>query len=175
LKDRGVPFRWYVVGLGADRIDHDISSRGLSGHVSTHQEIGVAMDPRDGWRFPDRKLVRMYQASDIYAFPSLLETFGMVQLEAMASGAAVVSTDAPGCRDVVFHEQNGLQARAGDVESFAHELGRLLADPVLRTALSQRGREFVQDYSWAKVAGQYLHVFDALVRGRQPAKMISER
>ena len=175
LRDRGVPFRWYIVGVGADRIDGDIAARGLSGQVSTHGEIGVAADPGDGWRFPDRKLVRMYQAADIYAFPSLLETFGMVQLEAMAAGAAVVSTDALGCRDVVFHEENGLQARAGDVESFGQQLGRLLGDAALRAALSRRGREFVQDYSWAAVAQRYVDLFDSLVEGRQPAKVVSEQ
>jgi glycosyltransferase involved in cell wall biosynthesis len=105
----------------------------------------------------------MYQAADIYAFPSLMETFGMVQLEAMAAGAAVVSTDAPGCRDVIKHEQNGLQAHAGDVDSFVVQLGRLLEDQALREDLSAKGKAWVQDYSWANVANQYEAVFTALI------------
>ena len=169
LKGQGFEFRWYVVGLGADRIDDDIRVRGLEDFVVTHEEVGVAHDPERDWRFPDKKLVRMYQAADIYAFPSLLETFGMVQLEAMAAGAVVVSTDAPGCRDVVLHEQNGLQARSGDAESFAGQLGRVLRDSALRNDLSLRAKEFVQAYSWANVAAQYVDVFTTLIEDRELA------
>ncbi len=173
LRAQGHMFRWYVVGLNADRIDDDIRSCGLADFVQTHDEVGVARDLDDDWRFPDKKLVTMYQAADIYAFPSLLETFGMVQLEAMAAGAAVVTTDAPGCRDVVIHEQNGLQARAGDAESFARELGRALADPGLREALMRRATEFVKDYSWANVAGQYEALFSELIEGRGAQQVVS--
>jgi glycosyltransferase involved in cell wall biosynthesis len=169
LRDRGLLFRWYVVGTGADRIDDEIRSRGLTDFVITHEEVGVAQSPGREWRFPDRSLVSMYQAADIYAFPSLMETFGMVQLEAMAAGAAVVSTDAPGCRDVVIHEQNGLQAHAGDVDSFTVQLGRLLEDPALREDLSAKGKAWVQDYSWSNVASQYEAVFTALVEDHRSA------
>jgi glycosyltransferase involved in cell wall biosynthesis len=163
LRDRGLLFRWYIVGKGTDRIDDEIRSRGLTDFVITHEEVGVAQTPGREWRFPDRSLVSMYQAADIYAFPSLMETFGMVQLEAMAAGAAVVSTDAPGCRDVIKHEQNGLQAHAGDVDSFVVQLGRLLEDQALREDLSAKGKAWVQDYSWANVANQYEAVFTALI------------
>ena len=169
LRDRGLLFRWYVVGTGADRIDDEIQSRGLTDFVITHEEVGVAKSPGHEWRFPDRSLVSMYQAADIYAFPSLMETFGMVQLEAMAAGAAVVSTDAPGCRDVVIHEQNGLQAHAGDIDSFTVQLGRLLEDPVLRKDISAKAKAWVQSYSWANVANQYEAVFAALIEDHRSA------
>ena len=108
----------------------------------------------------------MYQAADIYAFPSLLETFGLAQLEAMAAGATVVSTDAPGCRDVITHESNGLQAKAGDVDSFALQLSRLLGDPTLRAYISQNALRFADAYSWAKVGRQYEDVFEELILKR---------
>lgn len=170
LRDRGLLFRWYVVGTGADRIDEEIRSRGLTDFVITHEEVGVAESPGREWRFPDRSLVSMYQAADIYAFPSLMETFGMVQLEAMAAGAALVSTDAPGCRDVVIHEQNGLQAHAGDIDSFTVQLGRLLEDPALCEDLSIKGKAWVQNYSWSNVASQYEAVFTALIDDHRSAE-----
>ena len=170
LRDRGLLFRWYVVGTDADRIDEEIRSRGLTDFVITHEEVGVAESPGREWRFPDRSLVSMYQAADIFAFPSLMETFGMVQLEAMAAGAALVSTDAPGCRDVVIHEQNGLQAHAGDIDSFTVQLGRLLEDPALCEDLSKKGKAWVQNYSWSNVASQYEAVFTALIDDHRSAE-----
>ena len=88
---------------------------------------------------------------------------------ALAAGAAVVSTDAPGCRDVVIHEQNGLQAHAGDIDSFTVQLGRLLEDPVLRKDISAKAKAWVQSYSWANVANQYEAVFAALIEDHRSA------
>ena len=170
LRDEGFRFSWYVVGLGVGAISEEIRARGLQDCVFTHDEVGVDTSLGEEWRFPDVKLVNMYQASDIYAFPSLLETFGMVQIEAMAAGVAVVSTDAPGCCDVVKHEVNGLQTEAGDVDSFVDQLGRLLADPALRAYLSANGRRFVQAYSWPNVARQYEEVFEELIGRRQASE-----
>ena len=163
LRKAGYRFRWYVVGHGVDEIEEEIRARDLEDFVEAHGQVGVNSGPDSDGRFPDRKFVVMYQAADIYAFPSLLETFGMVQLEAMAAGPAVVSTDAPGCRDVVRHEENGLQAPAGDVEAFAFQLGRVLGDPHLRAKLSENARKAVEDYEWAKVAMQYEVLFRELI------------
>ena len=101
----------------------------------------------------------MYQAADIFAFPSLLETFGMVQLEAMAAGTAVISTDAPGCKDVINNEINGLQARAGDIDHFVYQLKRLLNDEYLREKLIKNALEFVEDYKWETIAKNYERLF----------------
>ena len=175
LRSQGFRFRWYVVGLGVDRLNGEIESRGLQDCLITLDQIGVDGSYRDEWRFPDKKLVAMYQAADIYAFPSLLESFGMVQIEAMAAGAAVVSTDAPGCREVVKHESNGLQAEAGNVDAFSNQLSRVLADPTLRAYFSANGRRFVQSYGWPNVAKQYEEVFEELIEARHAIEALSRR
>ena len=105
----------------------------------------------------------MYQAADIYAFPSMLETFGMVQLEAMAAGTTVVSTDAPGCKDVVTHMDNGLQAISGDKESFTNQVATLLENKQLRKSLSDRASNFVNDYGWPSIASKYESVFEKTI------------
>ena len=171
LRDAGFQFRWYVVGLGVNGIDAEITSRGLEDHVMTHGEVGVDALPGAEWRFPHRKLVMMYQAADIFAFPSLLENFAMVVLEAMAAGAVVVSTDAPGCRDVVAHEENGLQARAGNVDSFSEQMSRVLEDADLRRSLSESGREFAEAHSWERVATQYEALFRELAQDRRAGEV----
>ena len=107
LRADGHRFAWYVVGLGTDRLDPEIRSRDLQEYVTTHPQVGVGQQTDAEWRFPDHQLVRMYQAADVYAFPTLIENFPMVQLEAMAAGAAYVSTDAPGCRELVRHDETG--------------------------------------------------------------------
>jgi len=163
LRSRGLPFKWYVVGLGTDQINRELVSLNLNDHVETINEIGVTSESHPELKFPDQQLVNMYQAADIYAFPSMLETFGMVQLEAMAAGTAVVSTDAPGCKDVVTHMDNGLQAISGDKESFTNQVATLLENKQLRKSLSDRASNFVNDYGWPSIASKYESVFEKTI------------
>lgn len=166
LKDSGRRFHWHIVGLRTNELNDDLHQRGLDNCVTTHEEIGVQNTGASDWRFPDRSLVQMYQAADIYAFPTLLENFALVQLEAMSAGATFVGTDAPGCEELVSHGETGLQARAGDVESFASQLALVLDDPELRTRLANKALEFAKACSWENVALQYQQVFSELIRDR---------
>ncbi len=171
LRKRGFSFRWYVVGQGTNTLDQEIRSRRLGEYVVTVDQVDPGTNVDGQPQFPDKGLVMMYQAADIYAFPTLLENFAMVLLEAMAAGAAFVSTDAPGCGELVNHGENGLLARAGDVDDFALQLERVLNEPKLRTALAQNAREFVQAYSWKNVARQYEELFNEL---RSTPKEVSQ-
>lgn len=172
LKDSGRRFHWYIVGLRTNELDAEITERGLDDYVTTHGEIGLQSTQNSEWRFPDKLLVRRYQAADIYAFPTLLENFALVQLEAMAAGAAFVGTDAPGCRELITHGKTGLQARAGDVESFAAQLALVLDDSALRTKLASNALAFAESCSWKNVAAQYHSVFSELIN--QPASSAAQ-
>ena len=166
LREQRLQFHWYIVGRRVHNLDHEIRSRGLEDHIFTLDEVGVDLSNEADWGFPDRTMVAMYQAADVYAFPTLLENFALVLPEAMAGGAAVVTTDAPGCGDVITHERNGLQARAGDVDHFALQLERVLRDTVLRASLVCNAGEAVKAWSWSNVAKQYENLFRSLIDSR---------
>jgi glycosyltransferase involved in cell wall biosynthesis len=163
LKDSGYRFHWHIVGRRTDELNDELSERGLDDCVTTHGEIGPQDRGDSEWRFPDRTLVMMYQAANIYAFPTLLENFALVQLEAMAAGATFVGTDAPGCKELVTHGETGLQARAGDVDSFAAQLALVLDDPALRARLADNALVFAEACSWENVARHYEAVFSELI------------
>ena len=69
------------------------------------------------------------------------EPFGIVAIEAMMRGTAVVATDAGGLREIVRHQQTGLLIAPEDVEALATNLERLLRDPHLAEQMGQKGRE----------------------------------
>ena len=172
LRSKGFRFKWYVVGLGTNQINSELASLNLNEYVETVNEIGVTSASQPELKFPDRQLVYMYQAADIYAFPSMLETFGMVQLEAMAAGTTVVSTDAPGCKDVVTHMDNGLQAISGDKESFTNQVATLLENKQLRKTLSGRASNFVNNYGWPSIASKYESLFEKTIDNHSYSKTI---
>jgi glycosyltransferase involved in cell wall biosynthesis len=80
-------------------------------------------------------------ASTVVVGPSVLpESFGLVLLEAMASGRPVVASDHGGPRELVVHGETGLLVPPGDDEALAEALDGLLEDPALASRLGENGR-----------------------------------
>ena len=87
-----------------------------------------------------------YKASDIFCLPSttMAESFGIVNLEAMASGIPIVSTDLGGIPDIVKEGENGLLAKPGDYKSLVNSLLCLLRDNKLKKKLGNNGRSLLK-------------------------------
>jgi phosphatidylinositol alpha-mannosyltransferase len=106
-------------------------------------------------------LPRWYATGDIFVSPaSGNESFGIVLVEAMASGRAVVCSDIPGYRSVVNPElKNGVMVPPGDVEALTHALVALVNDPERRVLLGARGRQRALDFAWPRVTDQIEAVY----------------
>jgi phosphatidylinositol alpha-mannosyltransferase len=108
----------------------------------------------------DEEKIRYYQNCDIFCSPAIgRESQGVVLLEAMAAGKAVIATTLDGYRTVVRHEQDGLLVHPMDHTALAVGLCRLLSDEGLRRRLGEAGRRKAQDYSWRKVSRQILELY----------------
>lgn len=77
---------------------------------------------------------------DVVALPSYREGLPKCLIEAAACGCTLITTDVPGCREVVEHEVDGLRVPVRDAEALAHAIMRLQQDPVLRKQLGEAGR-----------------------------------
>ena len=115
---------------------------------------------------PKDDLPRWYRTGDIFVSPaSGNESFGIVLLEAMASGCPVVASDIPGYRSVVQPELNGLMFTPGSAESLADTLVRLVNDPERRQQLAARGRARALEFAWPRVTDQIEAVYrEAIAR-----------
>ena len=99
-------------------------------------------------RVSDMKLKKLYQSSDIFILTSHQESFGIVLIEAMASGLPVVASDIIGVRNVV--EDSGLLVKPTS-ENFASAIIKLIEDDGLRRNLIRKGKEKVKDYDWDEI------------------------
>ena len=115
---------------------------------------------------PSHELPRWYATGDVFVSPATgNESFGIVLLEAMASGCPVVASDIPGYRSVVQPDVNGVMFTPGSSESLADALVKLVNDPERRQLLSQRGRTRALEFAWPRVTDQIEAVYrEAIAR-----------
>ena len=104
----------------------------------------------------DDAVARWYRHADVFCLPSVQEAFGIVFLEAMASGLPVVATRAAAIPEVVPDGQAGLLVPPGDVDALAAALTTLLREPARRAAYGACGQAHVRQYDWGVVAERFL-------------------
>lgn len=108
----------------------------------------------------DADLAAEYRRADVFCAPSLgREGFGLVLLEAMASGCPAVASDIPGYAEAA--RGAALLVRPGDPAELAAALARAAEDGVLRARLAAAGRARAEALSWSRVAARVLHVYRA--------------
>lgn len=91
-------------------------------------------------------------ATDVFALPSRIDSFGIVYLEAWSYGVAVVGARAGGVPDVIDDGQDGLLVDYGDVDGLAGAIDGLLADVDRRRTMGARGRAKVEArYTWERI------------------------
>lgn len=101
---------------------------------------------------PSADLPRWYATGDIFCSPATgNESFGIVLIEAMAAGRAVVCSDIPGYRTVVTPNKDASVFPPGDVPSLARALSQLVEDPARRGRLAEEGRRRALEFSWPSV------------------------
>lgn len=109
-------------------------------------------------------LVRYYRSADIFCAPSTgQESFGIVLLEAMASGKPIVASDIPGYRSVVNNGVEGLLVPPKDERALAGALVRMLSDEEMRGRMATAGRYRAEQFSWDKVAQRVLSYYEQVL------------
>lgn len=112
------------------------------------------------------QLAALYQQTTLFCAPSTGgESFGIVLLEAMAAGAAVVAADNPGYRDVLDHRVQGLLVPARNAQALAVAILQLIEDQALRAAMAEAGTIKAQLYAWDRVAQRVFAFYRGILSG----------
>ncbi len=144
--------RFLVAGSGTheDELHRQAEELGLMEHGSFLGWIG------------DDVLHSLYRISDLTVVPSIYEPFGLVALEAMASGCPCIVADTGGLREVVPHEEAGLRFRARDPEALAEVAVRVLCDDELGRRLVAEAYDHLRRFDWGDVAERTAAVYSEL-------------
>lgn len=112
-----------------------------------------------------RTLSKLYSAADIYAMPSLYETFGQTLIEAMACGCVPVAFDNSGPAGIIDHLHNGYAAHYPSTEDLANGIHWILVDSDYSMLSEQAVRKVAGNYSERIIAKKYIDIYNK-VTGR---------
>jgi phosphatidylinositol alpha-mannosyltransferase len=164
LRKTGCNCRLLVVGGGpqAKEARRYLATRKLGGVEFLGR---VSDDERDA----------LFKTADVYCSPATgRESFGIVLLEAMAAGTAIVASDIHGYKGVVRRGREGLLVRPGKPKELAGALATLLSNDELRESMGRSGLERADEYSWERVTAKVEAYYGFVIRrlaaqGRLPS------
>ncbi|KAJ5666595.1 hypothetical protein N7462_011004 [Penicillium macrosclerotiorum] len=154
-----VPFKLLIVGGNRNPVVENRVKRlfdGLRNHVIfTGFLTGVS-------------LARAYASADLFLHCSITETFGLVVLEAMASGLPVIARDQGGPSDIIRHGQTGYLVPPQDLDRFTNLTRDVSHDSIRRSILAAAARQYADDTTWEKINRRAAwHMADALTHTDQ--------
>ncbi|HWE03301.1 MAG TPA: glycosyltransferase family 4 protein [Tepidisphaeraceae bacterium] len=141
-----------IAGEGSERIrlEQEIESLGLTSHV---QLLGFQTRMND-----------LFAACDIFVLPSLAEPFGLVLLEAMSHGRAVIATNAGGPLEIVADGETGLLVPSDNCERLASAILHLLADDMLSTTMGCNGSKRLHEmFTLTRMARETVSVYEQAI------------
>lgn len=151
LKHRGIRARFALVGEPDEENPASVSMQQLS----EWQKDGVVE-----WWGRREDMPNVLMQSHIVCLPSYREGLPKSLLEAASCGRPIVTTDVPGCREIVHDGDNGILVEPRNATALGDAMGRLIADGELRRRMGQRGRERVlQEFSQEIIVAKVLAIY----------------
>jgi glycosyltransferase involved in cell wall biosynthesis len=157
LHERGVNARFVLVGAPDPQNPSSIPESQLkkwqtNGHI-------------EWWGHRDN-MPMVFHQSNIVCLPSYYrEGVPKILIEAASCGRAIVTTDAPGCREIVGHGKNGLLVRPRDPLALADAINYLIENPGMRRRMGKVGRKIVEaEFSMESVIQKNLEIYKTLLK-----------
>ncbi|MFW6022059.1 MAG: glycosyltransferase family 4 protein [Halanaerobiaceae bacterium] len=119
------------------------------------------------------ELSEIYASADIFAFPSVTETYGNVIIEAMASGLPVVAVMKGGIKENLLDGYNGIACYQNDVGEFTECLEKIIVDSDLRRELAKRARRHSLSKTWDEVFEKLINSYQNVLENYSFSEIIS--
>lgn len=155
VRDRSIPFQCQLIGEGPSRAFLD----GLVGELGLSEEVrftGVRSD-----------VAALLSGADLFVLPSRYEGFGIVILEAMASGLPVIVSNIEGPAEVVQEGKSGLLFKSGDACDLAEKVETLLVNRELSAGFAKASLHRARDFSIEVMYQAYLDVYSCAINSRR--------
>jgi glycosyltransferase involved in cell wall biosynthesis len=116
-------------------------------------------------------LSEAYASADIFVFPSALETFGLVVVEAMAAGLPVVASRVGGVRDVVQEGRTGYTFEVGDIDALVSGVRQIAASRERIAQMGRAARAFAETQSWPAMMDEVIDIYYDLIEEKHGMRL----
>jgi glycosyltransferase involved in cell wall biosynthesis len=135
--------------------------------VPTLKQLAAAAGASDRIRFLCNRtdVPVLLEDADIFVLPSRYEGFGLVLLEAMASGVPVIAADVDGPAELIVDGSNGIKFKAGSAEDLADKIAALASRPEVAPRIARTAQHFVTEFDIAGMREQYFAIYRQMMKG----------
>ena len=147
-----------IVGGGDQTEEENAELRRV---VELHRELNLEEQVEFVGSKPQELLPLYYSAADITIMPSHYESFGMVAVEAMASGTPVIASNVGGLQYTVKDGETGYLVPEENHFVLAEKVHALLKNSELRTQMGEQATQHAQQFSWGRIAEQIVDIYDS--------------
>jgi len=124
------------------------------------------------WIESEKQMVEFYSMADIFLMPSTAESFGLMAIEAMATGLPVVTMEGTAVPSVVFAPNCGIAVKANDIEAFVNVVLKLVSNPQERQKRSEVARTLADKYYKVEHhVRRLLELYEEILNRKVPAGM----
>ncbi|KAF7131435.1 hypothetical protein CNMCM5793_004606 [Aspergillus hiratsukae] len=163
LAEEKLPFKLLIVG-GNRNPDVEKNIHRLFDHVRDHVVFTGFLT--------GEPLARAYASGDLFLHCSITETFGLVVLEAMASGLPVIARDQGGPSDIVRHQETGYLVPPNDIATFVALVRQVALDSPLLSSLAVAARAYAEDTTWERINRRVAWQMADAAEEREQAKRV---
>jgi len=163
-KEIDVNFKVLFVGKNVSLLETKVDELGIRENVILHEEVKIKSNKNEykNLEFPSNDLVDIYKMSDCFVLPSLIETFGIVLVEAMAAGLPIITTNAQGCKDIIRNSRDGIMVGTNDEASLSTAMKTMMSDNI-RNDFKSRSLSRVLNFSWDNIVEKYIKLYSEIL------------
>ncbi len=157
LRERHPDASLDIVGSGSE----------LSRFQALCSELGVADAVHFHGFLSNPKTLEQMSKARFFVMPSINEGFGIVYLEAMASGCITIGTEGEGIADLIVSGENGFLVPPDDPNAIVRAIEWCLEHPDKTASIAEKGRKDAMNLTWTRNAAQYLDLFQSLIEEKE--------
>ena len=161
------PFIVAIAGKNTEELRAQVAEKGLNEHIKLLGEFPVLGNKDSALQAPSNRLIALYKSADAFVFPSHIESFGIALIEAMAASLPVITTDGPGCRDLIADGRYGMMVPAEDRVALARAMNQFLSNKHFRTTYIHMAEKRALEFSWQSIARQYIEAYRTIIERRR--------